>query len=159
MNMSSRHKRCYEERRHVSVKLKHSVTVVCHCVIISLCCILHNCGTEILRRLYSSHSSVTTDILVLQSYKKTLNILRKCEVSDFYRLLNCYIAAWEIAECNEKWHAQCKIFSWFVRWYITFLHCRYFIWILHCPFHKVLLFSNVNVVNNVQCVADLHLQY
>ena len=103
MNMSSSHKRGYEERRLVSVKLKHSVTVVCHCVIILsyLCCILHNCGTEILRRLYSSHSSVTTDILVLQSYKKPLHILGNCEVGDFYRLLNSYIiAAWEIADCN-----------------------------------------------------------
>ena len=78
MNMSSSRERGYEERRLVSVKLKHSVTVVCHCVIIrSLCCILHNCGTEILRRLYSSHSSVTTDILVLKSYKKNFKYLEE----------------------------------------------------------------------------------
>ena len=48
--------------------------------------------------------------------KKPLHFLGKCEVGDFYRLLNSYIAAWEIAECNEKWHAQCKIFSWVARW-------------------------------------------
>ena len=137
--------------------LGHSCVSLCHHSLLSAAfCIIvgqkfsGDCTVLIARsQLIYSSSKVT---------KKTLNILRKCEVSDFYRLLNCYIAAWEIAECNEKWHAQCKIFSWFVRWYITFLHCRYFIWILHCPFHKVLLFSNVNV-NNVQWVADLQLQY
>ena len=78
-------------------------------------------------------------------------------MSDFYRLLNFVtLQRGKLLNAMKNGMHNVKSSHGLLDG-ITILH-SYFIWILHCPFHKVLLFSNVNV-NNVQWVADLQLQY